>query len=85
MAQGLGQQDLAYRQAIEDAQAQANRMAAYEPIERLSRFGQGLTGVGGGLGSVQTTMGQAAPQQSPLAGALQAGIGGFSLAKLFGF
>ena len=84
MAQGLGQQDLAYRQAIEDAQAQANRMAAYEPIERLARFGQGLTGVGGGLGSVQTTMGQPAPQQSPLAGALQAGIGAFSLGKLFG-
>ena len=85
MAQGLGQQDLAYRQAIQDAQAQANRMAAYEPIERLARFGQGLTGVGGGLGSVQTTMGQPAPQQSPLAGALQAGIGAFSLGKLFGF
>ena len=84
MAQGLGQQDLAYRQAIQDAEAQANRMAAYEPIERLARFGQGLTGVGGGLGSVQTTMGQPAPQQSPLAGALQAGIGAFSLGKLFG-
>jgi len=84
MAQGLGQQDLAYRQAIQDAEAQANRMAAYEPIERLARFGQGITGVGGGLGSVQTTMGQPAPQQSPLAGALQAGIGAFSLGKLFG-
>jgi hypothetical protein len=84
MAQGLGQQDLAYRQAIQDAQAQANRMAAYEPIERLARFGQGITGVGGGLGSVQTTTGQAAPVQSPLAGALQAGIGAFSLGKLFG-
>jgi hypothetical protein len=84
MAQGLGQQDLAYRQAIQDAQAQASRMAAYEPINRLAMFGQGLTGVGGGLGSVQTTMGQPAPQQSPLAGALQAGIGAFSLGKLFG-
>jgi hypothetical protein len=84
MTQGIGQQDLAYRQAIQDAQAQASRMAAYEPINRLAMFGQGLTGVGGGLGSVQTTMGQPAPQQSPLAGALQAGIGAFSLGKLFG-
>ena len=84
MAQGLGQQDLAYRQAVLDAQRQASQMAAYEPIERLARFGQGLTGVGGGLGSVQTTMGQPAPAQSPLAGALQAGIGAFSLGKLFG-
>ena len=84
MAQGLGQGDLAFRQAIQDAQQQANRMAAFEPVERLARFGQGLTGVGGGLGSVQTMTGPAAPQQSPLAGALQAGIGAFSLGKLFG-
>ena len=84
MTQGIGQQDLAYRQAIEDAQREASRMAAYEPINRLAMFGQGLTGVGGGLGSVQTTTGPAAPQQSPLAGALQAGIGAFSLGKLFG-
>ena len=83
MAQGLGQSDLAYRQAVEDAQQGANRMAAFEPIERLARFGQGLTGVGGGLGSVQTTMGTPPPAQSPLAGALQAGIGAFSLGKLF--
>jgi len=84
MAQGLGSQDLAYRQAVEDAQQSANRMAAFEPIERLARFGQGLTGVGGGLGSVQTMTGPAAPTPSPLAGALQAGIGAFSLGKLFG-
>jgi len=84
MAQGIGQQDLAYRQAVADAQARANQMAAFEPIERLARFGQGLTGVGGGLGSVSTTMGQPVPQQSPLGGALQAGIGAFTLGKLFG-
>ena len=84
MAQGLGQQDLAYRQAVLDAQREASRMAAYEPINRLAMFGQGLTGVGGGLGSVQTTTGTPAPAQSPLAGALQAGIGAFSLGKLFG-
>ena len=84
MAQGLGQGDLAFRQAIRDAQTQANRMAAFEPIERLARFGQGLTGVGGMLGSVQTTTGPAAPTPSPLAGALQAGIGAFTLGKLFG-
>ena len=85
MAQGLGQQDFGYRQAVSDAGQQANRMAAFEPVERLQRFGQGLTGVGGGLGSVQTTYGTPPPQQSPMAGALQAGIGAFSLGKLFGF
>jgi len=84
LAQGLGSQDLAYRQAVQDAQQDANRMAAYEPVERLARFGQGLTGVGGGLGQVQTMSGTGPAQQSPLAGALQAGIGAFSLGKLFG-
>ena len=84
MAQGLGQGDLAFRQAIQDAQAQANQMAAFEPINRLARFGQGLTGVGGGLGSVQTMTGPAAPQQSPLAGAINTGIGALTLGKLFG-
>lgn len=84
LAQGLGQQDFGYRQALLDTTQQANRMAAYEPVERLARFGQGLTGVGGGLGSVQTTYGTPPPQQSPMAGAIQAGIGAFSLGKLFG-
>jgi len=84
MAQGIGQQDLAFRQAVQDAQAQANQMAAFEPINRLARFGQGLTGVGGGLGSVQTVEGPAMPQQSPLAGAINTGIGAFTLGKLFG-
>ena len=84
MTQGLGQQDLAFRQAVQDAQTRANQMAAFEPINRLARFGQGLTGVGGGLGSVQTMTGPAAPQQSPLAGAINTGIGAFTLGKLFG-
>lgn len=84
LSQGLGQQDLAYRQAVSDAQQQANRMAAFEPVERLARFGQGLTGVGGGLGSVQTTYGTPAPQQSPLSSAVSTGIGAFTLGKLFG-
>ena len=85
LAQGVGQQDLGYRQAVSDAGQQANRMAAFEPVDRLARFGQGITGVGGGLGSVQTTYGTPPPQQSPLAGAVQAGVGAFSLGKLFGF
>ena len=84
IAEGLGQSDLAFRQALLDQQQGANRMAALEPIERLARFGQGLTGVGGMMGSVQTTFGQPQPVPSPLSGALQAGIGAFTLGKLFG-
>jgi len=85
IGQGLAGGDLQYRQAVEDAARQANQMAQYEPLQRLDRFGQGLTGVMGGLGSVQTqtgTGGAAAP--SPFGSALQSGIGAFGLGKLFG-
>jgi hypothetical protein len=84
IAQGLGQSDLAFRQALLDQTQGANRLAAFEPVDRLARFGQGLTGVGGMMGSVQTTMGTPPPQTSALGGALQAGIGAFTLGKLFG-
>ena len=84
IGQGLAGQDLQYRQAVEDAARQANQMAQYEPLQRLDRFGQGLTGVMGGLGSVQTQTGPAAPVQSGLSSALNTGIGALSLGKLFG-
>ena len=60
-------------------------MAQYEPLQRLDRFGQGLTGVMGGLGSVQTqtgTGGAAAP--GGLGSAISSGIGAFGMGKLFG-
>ena len=85
IGQGLAGGDLQYRQAVEDAQRQANQMAQYEPLQRLDRFGQGLTGVMGGLGSVQTqtgTGGAAAP--GGLGSAISSGIGAFGLGKLFG-
>ena len=85
IGQGLSGGDLQYRQAVEDAARQANQMAQYEPLQRLDRFGQGLTGVMGGLGSVQTqtgTGGAAAP--GGLGSAIQSGIGAFGMGKLFG-
>lgn len=85
IGQGLAGQDLQYRQAVEDASRQANQMAQYEPLQRLDRFGQGLTGVMGGLGSVQTqtgTGGAAAP--GGLGSAISSGIGAFGMGKLFG-
>ena len=85
IGQGLAGQDLQYRQAVEDAARQANQMAQYEPLQRLDRFGQGLTGVMGGLGSVQTQTGTGgAGGPSPFGSAIQSGIGAFGLGKLFG-
>ena len=66
MAQGIGQQDLAYRQAVQDAKDKLNQMAAFEPIDRIKRFGQGLTGVWWWTWICTNMTGPAAPQQSPL-------------------
>ena len=79
---GMG--DLAYRQAVADAAAQAEQMRQFEPIERLQRLGQGITGMAGGMGTVQTQSGIPAAAPSPLGQAMTAGIGAFGLGKLFG-
>ena len=84
IGQGLAGQDLQYRQAVEDAARQAEQMAQYEPLQRLDRFGQGLTGVMGGLGSVQTQTNTGGAAPGGLGSALQSGIGAFGLGKLFG-
>jgi hypothetical protein len=84
IGQGLAGQDLQYRQAVEDAARQAEQMAQYEPLQRLDRFGQGLTGVMGGLGSVQTQTNTGGAAASPFGSAIQSGIGAFGLGKLFG-
>jgi len=84
IGQGLAGQDLQYRQAVEDAARQANQMAQFEPLQRLDRFGQGLTGVMGGLGSVQTQTGPSAAAPSPFGSAISSGIGALTMGKLFG-
>ena len=61
----------AQAQAVLDSQREANRMAAYEPYERLGYMGAGLGNILGGMqGQYQTTI---APNQSPLHQAM--GIG----------
>ena len=84
LGQGIAQQDFAFRQAQEDAARQGNRMQQFEAIDRLARLGQGITGLTPGGGSVVTTTGVPAATPSPLAQAATAGIGAFSLGKLFG-
>ena len=81
---GIAGQDLQYRQAVEDAARQAEQMRQMEPYNRVDRFGQGLTGVMGGLGSVQTQTGGSQVAPSGLSSAITSGIGAFGLGKLFG-
>jgi len=69
--QSLGQagaSQQAYQQAVLDQQREANRMAAYEPYERLGYFGTGIGGLfGSAMGQYQSTV---TPNQSPLQQAL---------------
>ena len=81
---GIAGQDLQYRQAVEDSARQAEQMRQMEPYNRVDRFGQGLTGVMGGLGSVTTQQGAGQTAPSGLSSAITSGVGAFGLGKLFG-
>ena len=75
----VGAAQQAQRQAILDAQRQAARTAAYEPLERLGFFGSGVTGLMGGYpGQFQFGQTRAA---DPLQTALGLGTG---IAGIFG-
>jgi len=67
----VGAADQAQSQAQLDATREANRMAAYEPLERLGIFGQGVTGLMGGYPAQYQFTSQ--PNPSPLATALGVG------------
>ena len=65
-------------QATLDAQREANRMAAYDPYERLGYMGAGLGNILGGMGGQYQTTGQ--PNQSALQqamGIVGTGIGAY--------
>ena len=85
LGQGIAAQDFAFRQAQSDAAREANRLRQFEAIDRLARLGQGITGLTPGAGTVTSISGvPGAAAPSPLGSALTAGIGAFSLGKLFG-
>jgi hypothetical protein len=75
----VGAAQQAQRQAELDAATQGARTAAYEPLERLGFFGQGVTGLMGGY-PAQYQFSQT-PPASPLQTALGLGTG---LAGIFG-
>ena len=69
-------------QANLTANQQAEQTAAYEPYGRLNQYGQGLTGLAGGVASAYN---DPAPVQSPLSQAISTatGLGGI-YARLYG-
>ena len=72
----------AFRQGIDQSQLaadqQAAQTAAYEPFGRLSQYGQGITGLSGGVAAQQF---QAPPTPSPFSTALSTALG---IGGLFG-
>ena len=74
---GAGQQDLSYRQAIADTQAQQQKMAQYEPYQRYGFMGEQLTGIMGGYpgGTRMTTAPSASPMQQMMGMGIAGGLG----------
>jgi hypothetical protein len=75
----VGAADQAFAQAQLSAGTELERMKAYEPLERLGIYGQGVTGLMGGYPAQYQFTQQ--PNASPLAQAL--GVGA-SLGGLYG-
>ena len=78
----LGRINQQQAQANLTANQQAEQTAAYEPYGRLNQYGQGLTGLAGGVAS---SYNDPAPVQSPLSQAISTatGLGGI-YARLYG-
>ena len=81
-----GTSNLAYQQAILDAQAQAAREAAYEPYQRLQFLGSSIGGMLAGQPQAYMTATTAAPQATagPLSQALSGAATIYGLGSLFG-
>jgi hypothetical protein len=85
----MGTQQQQQDQARRDTTAQANKMIAFEPYDRMGFFGQQVTGLGGGYPGSTSYSTQAASTISPMmqlfgtGAALAGGIG--NLASTFGF
>jgi len=82
----LGAQQQAQTQAVLDAQRQAAAMAVEDPRRRLSMFGQGISGLTPGAGTVQLIPTEApAAGPSPLMQALGVGLAGADIyGRIFG-
>ena len=83
---GAGQQDLSYRQAIADTQAQQQKLAQYEPYQRYGFMGEQLTGIMGGYpgGTRMTTAPSASPMQQMMGMGIAGGLGYAGMKNLMG-
>ena len=82
---GIGTQNLAYQQAVLDAQRQSAQFQYQEPYTRLQALGSGIGGLLAGYPQPGFSQSSTPQQQvSPLSTALSAGAGVYGLSSLFG-
>ena len=83
-AAGTG--NLAYQQAIVDAQQQQNQLAYNEPLSRIQAFGSGIASQASGspLTTTSQSTGGGAGTVGPLSQALSAGLSAYGLGSIFG-
>ena len=83
-AAGTG--NLAYQQALLDAQQQQNQLAYNEPLSRIQSFGSGIASQASGspLTTTNQSMGGGAQSVGPLSQALSAGLSAYGLGSIFG-
>ena len=82
-AAGTG--NLAYQQALLDAQQQQNQLAYNEPLNRIQSFGSGIAGQAGGVPTTTTNQSMGGAQSvGPLSQALSAGLSAYGLGSIFG-
>ena len=83
-AAGTG--NLAYQQALLDANQQQNQLAYNEPLSRIQAFGSGIASQASGSPTTTTSMGTGGGGQTvgPLSQALSAGLSAYGLGSIFG-
>jgi len=83
-AAGTG--NLAYQQALLDAQQQQNQLAYNEPLSRIQAFGSGIASQASGSPLTTTSVGTGggAGTVGPLSQALSAGLSAYGLGSIFG-
>jgi len=79
-----GTSNLAYQQALLDAQQQQAQLAYKEPFDRLGIYGSGIASMLSGAPYATTTIGSGAGSVGPFSQALSAGLSAYGLGSIFG-
>jgi len=81
---GIGTQNLAYEQALLDANQQQAQLQYNEPFNRLGMYGSGIASMVSGAPYMTNTMGAGGGNAGPLSQALSAGLSAYGLGSIFG-